>query len=244
MHRLYIMQVEKIRGILCLNFPPELTWSAPGTILECGTCLREGCFQNIFAGPCHYCADFFDGLYGSGFPARPGLVDPVYFGNMHPSRLEVLMLPMSLDFPQTALNPKYAYSVYDLVMTNNADWLTLFGDTMGVKQLWEFFNFEEYESKFQFFLRELCPLRQEAKRHEASIMWNKHFYKKCRQVERKYLGLHTMRTCTMCGVTKFAKEIKHCDGCQQVSYCSIACQYRDYSDNEHGMHCFLSNDEE
>ena len=237
-----VLDWQKVRGIQCLNFPQELTWSRSGTFLECPTCLEEGCYQNIFAGPCNSCADAYHGVYGTGCPARVGRTPPVYFGNWHPSRLQPRIVPgNALDFPQPAINPQYAYTVYNLAMqsiTSDADWDLLLNDNTGVKQLWDFYSFEEYASKFQFFLRELVLLREEAK-DDPQIGWSKGFYKKCVKVERKYKGLETMRTCNTCGVTKFAAEIRSCQRCKLAAYCSVACQDRDY----HELHQMVCGDE-
>jgi hypothetical protein len=53
-------------------------------------------------------------------------------------------------------------------------------------------------------------------------------------------GLSKMRTCASCGEQSL--EQKLCARCKQVSYCSKACQTRDWKEGGHKQRCGTSQD--
>ena len=251
------------RGIVCIDtFPLELVWAKSNTVLECSNCLTYATFKNVLVGLCRNCAMYsYNGKYGNGFYNYPysdrfnNEID-VCFGNIHP--LNILNIK-GVEYPQTALNYKNTYSIYNLSLSSKTDLSLLLQDPYNIYGLYDFQKYYNCD------IEVLDIILTKIKEHKTLFnIWNTKYYNKCLDIEKFFKvseedyklqneitnnntntnnNNNTINSpkymCSYCNTYKFKNELKKCGKCNIPRYCSIACQIRDWN-MEHKVNCIYS----
>jgi hypothetical protein len=245
--------IKKVRGKFVINtMPDQLTFSAPGTLLECQQCMDNASWRGVLIGTCTKCSPnglgYDEKKKSHAMPCNPCAAPFGYYSGFAYEVCEKIneLLDSHLDEKTTilvseprAIKTNDAYSFYNLAQLQDEEFRLL----LSTREAVEIFANRYYiagpdDKRYLAIYLTIHMLRGIFSPH------CKEFYKKCEKMEKEWilcteatsqeevnLALHkkqketSIQPCHYCGDIK---PILLCGNCKSIRYCSVACQTRDW----------------